>query len=415
MKMEGFLKSAICLFLLLSLAAEGALGLGMPCKAEGQTCEALVSFVTQAKSNLSAIAAVFQLESYRALLAANAWALSVPASATVPKGYSVKVPISSCACKNGNGTSQGGPFYTVQPNDYLSLIAGTVFGGLLPYQDIAAANNITNPNKIYPGQKFYIPLPCSCQESNASSSAVHYSYVVQNKNTVQGIASEFGITEATLKAVNAIVNFSSIQAGQVIDVPLKACSSNISIKSADRNLLVANGSYAITASHCLQCSCGPRDLDLYCAPAPLAASCSSMQCKNSNLMVGNVTAQQTSGGCNVTKCLYNGYVNNTILTLLENSLQPQCPAEHVLPTLTRPPSTLPAPPVEAPSPAALSPGRSASSPGRSTSGSGTSGSVEVPATGPSGQKSTAPDSLKCISLASMLILGLPHLIHFGYW
>lgn len=383
--------------------------MGLPCKAEGQTCEALVSFVAPAKSNLSAIAAVFQLESYNALLGANGWALSLPASATVPKGYVVKVPISSCACKNGNGTSQGGPFYTVQPNDGLFLIAETVFGGLLPYQDIAAANNITNPNKIYVGQKFYIPLPCSCQESNASSSVVHYSYVVQKQNTLQGIASEFGTTEAMLKSVNNVVNFSSLQAGQVIDVPLRACTSNISNKSMDRNLLVANGSYAIAASHCLQCSCGPRDLDLYCAPAPLAASCSSMQCNNSNLTIGNVTTQPTSGGCNVTKCLYNGYVNNTILTLLENSLQPQCPAKHVLPTLTRPPSTLAAPPVEAPSPAALSPGKSTSP------RSGTSGSVEVPATGPSGQNSAAPDSLKCISLASMLILGLPLLIHFGDW
>lgn len=31
-------------------------------------------------------------------------------------------------------------------------------------------------------------------------------------------------------------------------------------------------------------------------------------------MVGNVTVQQTSGGCNVTSCSYDGFVNGTIIT-----------------------------------------------------------------------------------------------------
>lgn len=53
---------------------------------------------------------------------------------------------------------------------------------------------------------------------------------------------------------------------------------------------------------------------MYCMPAPFAVSCSSMQCKNSNLMLGNVTAQQSSAGCNVTSCSYSGFVNGTIST-----------------------------------------------------------------------------------------------------
>ena len=53
---------------------------------------------------------------------------------------------------------------------------------------------------------------------------------------------------------------------------------------------------------------------MYCMPAPFAVSCSSMQCRNSNLMLGNFTAQQSSAGCNVTSCSYGGFVNGTILT-----------------------------------------------------------------------------------------------------
>lgn len=53
---------------------------------------------------------------------------------------------------------------------------------------------------------------------------------------------------------------------------------------------------------------------LYCTPSSLAASCSSMQCSNSNLMLGSVTSQATSAGCNVTTCSYGGFINGTILT-----------------------------------------------------------------------------------------------------
>lgn len=384
-----------------------------PCDGH-DTCSSLLLYPLPTDLKLSEVATRFQVDPV-ALLGANAFDMSYSDAENqiIPANYMLQIP-TTCQCVGGIRKSVS-TTYKVKAADTLSTIANNVFGKLITAGQIKDANRITSPDVVDIGESLVIPLPCNCfNESDNGLPAVFLSYLVQRGDSLLSIAMEYRTTVTDLMTVNSLGS-SLIAPGDILAVPLSACSSNISIKSADRNLLVANGSYAITASHCLQCSCGPRDLDLYCAPAPLAASCSSMQCKNSNLMVGNVTAQQTSGGCNVTKCLYNGYVNNTILTLLENSLQPQCPAEHVLPTLTRPPSTLPAPPVEAPSPAALSPGRSASSPGRSTSGSGTSGSVEVPATGPSGQKSTAPDSLKCISLASMLILGLPHLIHFGYW
>lgn len=118
-----------------------------------------------------------------------------------------------------------------------------------------------------------------------------------------------------------------------------ACASNFPNYAADYGLVVPNGSYAIAASHCVQCSCGQGSrkwvnnftymhitpflekrlttsyLDscsLYCMPASLAVSCSSMQCPNSNLMIGNSTVQQSSAGCNVTSCSYGGLVNGSI-------------------------------------------------------------------------------------------------------
>lgn len=41
---------------------------------------------------------------------------------------------------------------------------------------------------------------------------------------------------------------------------ITACASDFLKYASDRGLLVPNGSYAITAGHCVQCSCGPRNL-----------------------------------------------------------------------------------------------------------------------------------------------------------
>uniref|UniRef100_A0A0D6QR65 LysM domain-containing protein n=1 Tax=Araucaria cunninghamii TaxID=56994 RepID=A0A0D6QR65_ARACU len=410
--MERLQSCSLILALVLLSLAGGALCLGFPCKAKGKTCTALVSFKTQTATNLSAITTVFQLKSYRELLGANAWNLSLPVSTTLSKGVTVKVPV-TCGCSGGNGTSQG-ITYTVQPGNTLSIIASTIFGGLINWPDIVEANSnqIQDPNKIFPGQKFGIPLPCRCQ-SNASS-ILHYSYVVQAGETLEGIASRMGSSQSELMTLNNISSPKTLAAGQVIGVPLKACSSNISKSSLDAYLLVANGSYAITANNCLQCSCGPSDLDLYCAPATLSgtASCPTMQCKNSDLMVGNITADRTGAGCNVTKCSYSGYDNKTIFTSLKTSLQPQCPAKHVLPTLTTPaatsPSSSPSPsPGVASSPSPGSPGSESAPPSVSLPSS------PSPPSTPSNSK--ASDSLGSLSLGSMLVLGLPLLIHFGEW
>ncbi|KAK7301350.1 hypothetical protein RJT34_12213 [Clitoria ternatea] len=49
-------------------------------------------------------------------------------------------------------------------------------------------------------------------------------------------------------------------------------------------------------------------------PTSSAVSCSSMRGESSNLLLGNVTVQQTSSGCNVASCNYSCFVNGTIIT-----------------------------------------------------------------------------------------------------
>lgn len=50
-----------------------------------------------------------------------------------------------------------GNTYTIQEGDWLSTIAGRAYGDIFAYQKIAEANNISNPDLIYPGQVLNIP------------------------------------------------------------------------------------------------------------------------------------------------------------------------------------------------------------------------------------------------------------------
>ena len=56
------------------------------------------------------------------------------------------------------GPAISGDTYTVAEGDWLSTIAARAYNGdVLSYQKLAQANNISNPNLIYPGQVLSIP------------------------------------------------------------------------------------------------------------------------------------------------------------------------------------------------------------------------------------------------------------------
>lgn len=98
-----------------------------------------------------------------------------------------------------------GTTYTVKKGDTLSGIA-TKFG--TTYQKIAADNGIADPNKIYPGQVLKI-------NGGSSSSSAEY-YTVQKGDTLSKIASKYGTTYQHLAQVNGISNPNKIYVGQKI-------------------------------------------------------------------------------------------------------------------------------------------------------------------------------------------------------
>ncbi|KAL6844899.1 hypothetical protein ACP4OV_025558 [Aristida adscensionis] len=308
---------ALLACLLAAAAAPGARAARFACNAtapRAQTCQALVSYAPPngtAAATLAHVRELFQLRSHRALLAANGLPLSTPPSAPAPAPLRVRLP---CLCSGGAGATFQRPTYRIRAGDTLDAIARGVFAGLVSFQDIAAANNISDPNKVAVGQQLWIPVPCSC-DPVAGQPVVHYTYVVPAGSSLAGIAQELGTTEETILSVNRMPDAKSVLAGQVLDVPLRACGHSISDTAIDRNLLVPNGSYMFTANNCIMCGCSSSTWLLDCQATQGVSPSSCPVAKCGDLFLGNTTSPSS---CESTKCSYAGYTNGTSFNILAN-------------------------------------------------------------------------------------------------
>ncbi|KAK3132753.1 hypothetical protein QOZ80_6AG0527260 [Eleusine coracana subsp. coracana] len=303
------------LFLFLLLAAAPATAAKFTCNStapRANTCQALISYTpSNATTTLAAVRALFQLRSHRGLLAANGLPPSTPPTAPAPSPVRVRLP---CLCSGGVGATFQRPTYKVRAGDTLDAVARGVFAGLVTFQEIAAANNVSDPNRVAVGQELWIPVPCSC-DPVAGQGVVHYTYVVPQGSSVAGIAQEFGTTEETILSVNKMADAKSLLAGQVLDVPLRACGSNISNTAIDRNLLVSNGTYILTANNCVMCGCSSNTWQLDCQPTQGLSTSACPVSKCGDMFLGNTSSTST---CEATKCSYAGYTNTTSFTILAN-------------------------------------------------------------------------------------------------
>ncbi|XP_057751727.1 lysM domain-containing GPI-anchored protein 2 [Arachis stenosperma] len=318
------------------------------------TCRALIDYFSQNATTLRDIQKLFNVKHLPDVLGANANTIPENASGSysvAPKQV-VRIPF-PCKCSNGTGLSNHVPLYKIKPGDGLDYIARTVFAGVVTYQQIQKANNISDANKIIAGDSIWIPLPCSC-DSVGGSSVVHYAYIVPLGSSVEGIAQEFGTTEQIILSLNGIDDPKKLQAQQVIDVPLKACSTSVKNNSMDYPLLVSNSTYVYTANECVKCKCdSSNNYVLQCEPSQLKPTggkwsvCPSMKCTG-NLTIGNLTSA-SDDPCNRTFCAYAGYSFKRINTILAN--ESTCPA-----------------PAPAPSGGSVGPGGSGSGASRTTFG-----------------------------------------------
>uniref|UniRef100_A0A2P2P0D1 LysM domain-containing protein n=1 Tax=Rhizophora mucronata TaxID=61149 RepID=A0A2P2P0D1_RHIMU len=275
---------------------------------KGSTCHSLVGYKPINGTTIGSIRRFFGVENLRSLLGANNLPLSTSPNHPIGAQQLVKIPI-PCICFNGTGASNKMPVYTVQKDDGLFYIANTVFGGLVEYPRIQAVNKIEDANIIFVGQKLWIPLPCSCEDVDGEK-VVHYGQVVEEGSSVEEIAHEFGTTSTTLYEVNGIDSDRELIAGKAIDIPLRACTSSMTnATSPDYPLLLANGTYALTAGNCVRCKCdAANNWRLHCDPSGLKpsdwATCPAMRCSGADgLSLGNTTGTS----CSTTTCAYAGF------------------------------------------------------------------------------------------------------------
>ncbi|ESQ27357.1 hypothetical protein EUTSA_v10018607mg [Eutrema salsugineum] len=384
-----------------------------PCSTS-DTCNSLLGYTLYADLKVTEVASLFQVDPISVLLS-NSIDISYPdvENHVLPSNLFLKIPI-TCSCVDGIRKSLS-THYKTRTSDTLGSIADSVYGGLVSPEQIQVANPAIESSTLDVGTSLVIPLPCACfNGTDESLPALYLSYVVRPIDTMTGIAKRFSTSVTDLTNVNAM-GAPDINPGDILAVPLLACGSNFPKYATDYGLIIPNGSYALTAGHCVQCSCALGSRSMYCEPASLAVSCSSMQCRNSKFMLGNITSQQSSAGCKLTTCSYNGFANGTILTTLSMSLQPRCPGPQQLAPLLAPPDTVPKELMYAPSPSpSPTPTPSPESDGvvgggsiaASPRGSTVSSSSSIPgnpANGPAGSISIASSSLSYFSFVAFLI------------
>ncbi len=164
------------------------------------------SYTIKRGDTLSGIAARFGLN-WRTLASINE--ISNPDRIT--PGQQIKLGL----CEDSGGDDDGDDpdgecrVYTVKKGDTLSGIAAR-YG--LNWRTLASINGISNPNRIYPGQRIKLD-DCAGPGEEVEDCQV---YTVKKGDTLSGIAARFGLNWRTLASINGISNPNRIYPGQRI-------------------------------------------------------------------------------------------------------------------------------------------------------------------------------------------------------
>jgi LysM repeat protein len=119
-----------------------------------------------------------------------------------------------------NPPRAGFEIYVVQPGDSLGRIAAR-YGTTV--DEVAAENDITNPNLIHVGMELRVPSTGGATPSGTTSTPPAATsggtYTVQAGDTLGHIAERLGVSTARLQAANGLSNPNALHIGQVLIIP----------------------------------------------------------------------------------------------------------------------------------------------------------------------------------------------------
>lgn len=130
-------------------------------------------------------------------------------------GQELKIPAQQATSTQGGAGQAAEGVYVIVKGDTLSSIAKR-FG--ITLAELQKLNGITNPDQIAVGQKLRVP-GASSGGAATSTSGQGKTYVVQQGDTLLKIALRFGVTLSALQSANNISDPNKVFPGQVLKIP----------------------------------------------------------------------------------------------------------------------------------------------------------------------------------------------------
>jgi LysM repeat protein len=106
--------------------------------------------------------------------------------------------------------------YVVRPGDTLSAIAGRLG---VSVSDLAKANGITDPNRVYAGQSLAVPGSGSAPAPAPSAAPAASVHTVAPGETLSGIAARYGTTVSAVVQLNRIGDPNHVVVGTKLQIP----------------------------------------------------------------------------------------------------------------------------------------------------------------------------------------------------
>lgn len=131
---------------------------------------------------------------------------------TLALGQLLRVPGSASAGGTTTGGSAGST-YVVQSGDTLNAIARRFN---TTAAELIRLNNLTDPDRISVGQRLVVPGGSS---TTSGTTGGRRTYTVQSGDTLNAIARQFGVTAQQIQEANNISNPDRIVPGQVLVIP----------------------------------------------------------------------------------------------------------------------------------------------------------------------------------------------------